>query len=130
MSSHTAVLEIELNDGGSISLTVIVFGFQAKTLVEISGHLTQANGAVATFYDVQKLPPPAKPGDGSVLKVIADPPAIADSSVDFVPDHVITVVGQTRAVKVWGTVLHRDPDDKRPGTKAIWKARLEGQSHP
>jgi hypothetical protein len=130
MSSHTAVLEIELNDSGSISLTVIVFGFQAETLVEISGHLTQANGAVATFYDVQKLPPPAKPGDGSVLTVIADPPAIADSSVDFVPDHVITVVGQTRAVKVWGTVLHRDPYDKRPGTKAIWKARLEGQSHP
>ena len=67
---------------------------------------------------------------GTVLTVIADPPAIADSSVDFVPDHVITVVGQTRAVKVWGTVLHSDPYDKRPGTKAIWKARLEGQSHP
>src|SRR6266446_2128435 len=101
MSSHTAVLKIKLKDDGSISLTVNVFGFQVDTLVEISGHLTQANGAVATFYDVQRLPLPAEPDDGSVLTVIADPPTIADSSVNFVPEHVITVVGQTRAVKIW-----------------------------
>jgi hypothetical protein len=122
MSSHTAVLRIELKDDGSISLTVIVFGFQADTLVEISGDLTQANGAVATFYDVQKLPDPANPDDGSVLTVTADPPAIADSSVNFEPEHVITVVGRTRAVKIWGTVLHRDPDELPPGTKAVWKS--------
>ena len=124
MSSHTAVLKIELKDDGSISLTVIVFGFQAGALVEISGHLTQANGAVATFHDVQKLPPPANPGDGSLLTVTADPPAIADSSVNFVPEDVITVVGQTRAVKIWGTVLHGDLD-LPPRIKAVWKADPE-----
>jgi hypothetical protein len=122
MSSHTAVLKIELKDDGSIILTVIVFGFQAGALVEISGDLTQANGAVATFFDVQKLPDPANPDDGSLLTVTADPPAIADSSVNFDPEDVITVVGRTRVVKIWGTVLHRDPDELPPGIRAVWKS--------
>ena len=121
MSSHTAVLEIELKDDGSISLTVNVFGIQAGTLVEISGNLTQANGAVATFYDVQKLPLHANPDDGYILTVIADSSAIADSSVNFMAEDVITVVGRTRVVKIWGTVLHGDLDELPPGIKAVWK---------
>jgi len=121
MSSHTAVLKIELKDGGSIILTIIVFGFQAGALVEISGDLTQANGAVATFFDVQRLPDPANSDDGSLLTVTADPPAIADSSVNFDPEDVITVVGRTRVVKIWGTVLHRDQDELPPGIQAVWK---------
>ena len=53
---HTEVPEIELRDDDSIGLTVEVFGFEAGTPVEISGHATQANGAIATFYDIQNLP--------------------------------------------------------------------------
>jgi hypothetical protein len=115
--SHTKVLEIELREDGSFSLIVAVFGFETDTLVEISGHATQANGAIATFYDVQNLPP-AGPDGSSLLRVTAVP------STEFVAGDVITVAGQARAVKLWGTVL--DPDrDKRPGIKAAWKADPE-----
>ncbi len=55
---HTQVPEIDLRDDGSLSLSVEVFGFDVGTIVEISGHATQANGAIATFYTVQELPPP------------------------------------------------------------------------
>ena len=70
--SLSQVSEIELRDDGSIALTIEVFGFEAGTPVEISGNATQANGAIATFYDIQNLPP-ASPGGGSFLTVIAIP---------------------------------------------------------
>jgi len=109
------VLEIELKDDGSFAFTVEVFGFKPGTNVEISGSATQANGAVATFYDIQSLPP-AGPSGGSSVTVTAAP------STDFVAGEVITVVG--RAAKIWCTELSRDPDDQRPGIKAAWKATL------
>jgi hypothetical protein len=121
MSSHTAVLEIDLKDTGSVSLTVEVIGFEPGTKVEISGHATQDNGVIATFYDVQELPPPEIPGNpdsGSILTITADPAA------EFVAGEVITVAGQARAVKIWGTILDGDPK-LRPGTKAVWRARPE-----
>jgi hypothetical protein len=108
---HTQVPEIELIDN-RLSLTVEVFGFETGTLVEISGHATQANGAIATFYDVQSLPPAIRP-HGSILAVDAIP------SAEFEVGEVITVAGQARAVKIWGTVLDGNPDE------AVWKARPE-----
>jgi hypothetical protein len=60
---HTQVPEIDLRDDGSLSLTVEVFGFAVGSIVEISGHANQANGAIATFYTVQELP--ATSGHGS-----------------------------------------------------------------
>lgn len=110
---HTEVPEIELRDDDSVSLTVEVFGFEAGIPVEISGSATQANGAIATFYDIQNLPP-ASPDGGSFLTVIAVP------STKFVAGEVITVVG--RAAKIWGTVLQGNPDEQRPGVKSVWKA--------
>jgi hypothetical protein len=115
---HTAVTEIELRDDDGIVLIIEVFGFDAGTRVEISGSATQANGAIATFYDIQNLPP-AETDRGSFLTVIAVP------STGFVPGEVISVVG--RAAKIWGTVLCQDPDGQRPGFKAVWKAKPETQ---
>jgi hypothetical protein len=112
---HTEVPEIELRDDDSIVLTIEVFGFEAGTPVELSGSATQPNGAIATFYDIQNLPP-ASPGGGSFLTVIATP------SPKFVTGDVITVVG--RATKIWGTVLAEDPGDRPRGIKAVWKAKL------
>jgi hypothetical protein len=114
--SHTEVPEIGLRDDGSIALTVEVFGFEVGTPVEISGHATQPNGAIATFYDFQNLPA-AEPGGGSFLTVTAVP------TTEFVAGEVITVVG--RAAKIWGTVLRADPDEQRPGIKAVWTAGPE-----
>ncbi len=116
--SHTKVLKIELRDDDSISLTVAVFGFETGTLVEISGHATQANGVIATFYDVQTLSP-AGPDGSSLLAVTAVP------STEFVAGDVITVAGQARAVRLWGTVLDPDPGGQGPGIKAAWKADPE-----
>jgi hypothetical protein len=116
--SHTKVPKIELKDDHSISLTVAVFGFEIGALVEISGQATQANGAIATFYDVQTLPP-AQPDGSSLLAVAADP------SREFVAEDVITVAGQARAVRLWGTVLDPDPGEQGPGIKAAWKADPE-----
>ena len=113
---HTEVPEIELRDDDSIAITVEVFGFEAGTPVEISGDATQPNGAIATFYDIQNLPP-ASPGGGSFVTVIAIP------SPEFVAGEMITVVG--RAAKIWGTVLYEDRDDQRPGIKEVWKAKPE-----
>lgn len=114
--SHTEVPEIELMNDGSLTLTVAVFGFEPGDQVEISGSATQANGAIATFYDLQTLPP-AKPGGGSFVTAKATP------ATGFVVGQVITVVG--RAAKIWGTVLYADPDDQPPGVKAVWATNPE-----
>src|SRR2546430_9491201 len=113
---HTEVPEIELRDDDSIAITVEVFGFEAGTPVEISGHATQPNGAIATFYDIHILPP-ASQGGGSFVTVIATP------SPKFVAGGVITVVG--RAAEIWGTVLLEERDDQRPRVKEEWEAKRE-----
>jgi hypothetical protein len=113
---HTEVTEIEITDGNDIRVTVEVFGFEAGTIVEISGHATQANGAIATFYVVESLPDPGSDG-GSLLTVIAVPAGA------FAEPEVITVAGQVRVANVWGTVLDEDPNEHRPGIKAVWKAK-------
>jgi hypothetical protein len=111
---HSEVTKIELRDN-KITLTIKVLGLEEGTIVEISGQATQANGAIATFHDVQKLLRPKSPGTGFLVKVTAD------SSAKFGKGEVITVAGRTRAAKIWGTVLHEDKDEKRQGI-TVWKA--------
>jgi len=120
---HTQVSEIDLADTGSVSLTVEVFGFEPETIVEISGHATQDNGAIATFYDVQKLPLPDSPDSGSILTMTAE------LSGEFVAGDIVTVAGQAQVVKIWGTILDGDPK-LPPGIKAVWKARPEPPAVP
>ena len=54
--SNSQVPRIQLNQDNSISIEVNVYGFDTGTPVELSGQATQANGAVATFYQVQATP--------------------------------------------------------------------------
>ena len=108
---HTQVNEIELRDDGSLVFTIDVFGFAPGTKVEISGSATQANGAIATFYDIRNLPA-ANPDGGSLLTVQAAP------ATGFEAGQVITVAG--RATKIWGTVLQTYTGNMPPGTKAMW----------
>jgi len=113
---HTKIPKIELKADDSIALTVEVLGFEAGTPIEISGNATQENGAIATFHDIQNLPP-ASPDASSLVTVVAVP------SPKFVAGEVITVVG--RVAMTWGTVLSEDPEDQRLGIKAAWKAKPE-----
>ena len=54
--TNSQVPRIQLNDDGSLSLLVNVYGFDKGTQVEISGEATQANGAVAVFYSTLEMP--------------------------------------------------------------------------
>jgi hypothetical protein len=110
---HSEVTEIELKDDGTLVLSVEIFGFEAGEQIEVSGSAAQANGALATFYTIQKLAAAGKSG-GSPVTVTATPTGT------FVEKDVITVVG--RAAKIWGTVLSGDPSAHIPGVKAVWKA--------
>jgi len=111
---HSEVPNIHLGDGGkTVTLDVKVFGFDAKTPVEISGYATQDNGAIATFYTVQTMPDPV-PEDGAVFQV----PDVAVIPEDgFVPEDPIMVIA--RAADVWITKLIKD--DATPDVVA-WKS--------
>src|SRR5215472_11367113 len=91
---NSEVPRVELNHDGTINLEVAVYGFAPGTPIEISGHVTQDNGAVATFNSVQEMP---ASGPVPVTRVSAVPPNT------FVAGFPITVVA--RAAQVWITAL-------------------------
>jgi hypothetical protein len=107
---HSAVTKIELK-GNNIELTVKVDGFDVDEPIEISGHASQTNGAIATFYTLQSFSPGP---DGDFFVTVTSVP-----SMHFMTGDVITVVG--RAAKIWSTVLDGEP---------VWKARPKPPSHP
>jgi hypothetical protein len=113
------VFGIELQANGTLTLNVRVSGFAPSVPVEISGYVSQSNGAVATFYDVQNMP--NAPGDAEM-----DVLNVQTASEAFHPDLPFTVI--TRAADVWISKLSKDgtfqPSDG-PGTnatKAAWKS--------
>ena len=96
--SYSAVPRVELNKDGTINLAVNVDGFEPGTSIEISGQATQMNGAVATFYSVQKVP-----DKGPVVGVTSVPVVGAN---EFAAGFPVTVVA--RAAEVWMTTLEPD----------------------
>ena len=102
---YSEVPRIELNRDGTVTFFVNVGGFRVGTPVEISGYATQTNGAVATFYDVQPMPP-GDPEEGVVM-MVRDVPVIGPT---FTAEDPIMVVA--RAADVWITKLHLDTGDK------------------
>ena len=98
--SYSAVPRVELNKDGTINLAVNVDGFEPGTSIEISGQATQMNGAVATFYSVQKMP------DKGTFLGVPSVPAVGAN--EFAAGFPITVVA--RAAKVWMTTLEPDTD--------------------
>jgi hypothetical protein len=98
---NSQVPRIELNQDDTISLEVHVYGFDVGTPIEISGQVTQENGAVATFYSVQEIP--AHSGESAALwvkSIRAVPPKA------FAAGFPITVVA--RATEAWITTLESD----------------------
>jgi len=106
--TNSEVPRVELNHDGTINLEIDTYGFDPGTPIEISGHVTQDNGAVATFYHVQEMP---KSGPLLVTK-LSVVPAAKPAANNFVPGLPITVV--VRASQVWITVLREDKD---PGAR-------------
>ena len=99
--AFSQVPRIELSQDGTVTFFVNVGGFRVGTPVEISGHATQTNGAVATFRDVQ-LMPKGDPEEGVIL-VVRGVPVIGST---FTTDEPITVIA--RAADVWIDKLHLD----------------------
>jgi hypothetical protein len=85
---------VELNHDGTINVVVNVTGFAAGAPVEISGQVTQDNGAVATFYSVRPMPQ-----SGPVN--LPNLPVVPNRNFD--PGFPITVVA--RASEVWISTL-------------------------
>jgi len=146
--ANTYVTQAEVKDG-KIELTVQVDDFKPGEAVEISGQVTQDNGAFATFYDIQNTPNPKAVGTNPGTAPATDPgtaPAANPGNVGnnwsgnwsgnsslsvtahpvdlkkFDDTQPITVVA--RVSRVWSTVLS-PPDPTKPA--AIWKA-TEGVS--
>jgi Animal haem peroxidase len=123
--SNSQVPRVELNKDGTINLVVDVYGIDPGASVEISGHATQENGAVATFYRVQEMP------ENSTAIGVKSVPVGAN---EFTPGFPITVVA--RAAEVWITTLEPDKNSgalrsrvTRSGPlKAAWKANGYGQA--
>jgi hypothetical protein len=127
--SNSEVPKIQLNQNGTISLEVNVYGFDEGTPIEIFGQATQANGSVAAFYSVQKIP--AHSGESAVITLESIPTVPPDTFVEELP---ITVVA--RATEAWITTLEAV---KSPGIspstailvgsgtfKAAWKSNYYG----
>lgn len=112
------VNNIRLNDDNTISLDVSVDGFEEGSPIEISGDVTQANGAVATFYSVQTVPPP----NGNKESIVTVDSVRVSSKDSFEATHSITVVA--RAAEVWITTLDQDGElnvRTSTGVQAAWK---------
>jgi hypothetical protein len=92
------VSKVQITDN-TITLSVDLGGFDADTLVEISGNATQDNGAVTTFYAVQAIP--ADSGEEVTLPVVS--PVEPNT---FKADSPVTVVA--RAAAVWVNTLNPD----------------------
>jgi hypothetical protein len=98
------VPRIVLNQDDTISIQVNVYGFDAGEPIEISGYVTQENGAVSAFYSVQEVPAHDQDGAGIWIKSVQ-----AASPSQFVPGFPITVI--VRVTQAWVTTL----DPESPG---------------
>jgi hypothetical protein len=114
------VNNIQLNHDNTISLEVSVDGFDVGSPIEISGHVTQANGAVATFFDIQTVPEP-----NDVKQMVVTVKSVQVSSENsFVAKDPISVVA--RAAEVWLTTLDKDGDfdpEVSSEVQAAWKMK-------
>ena len=120
--SLSEVPRIELNGDGTVTLYVKVGGFDAGTPVEISGHATQTNGAMATFRDVQLMP--VNSGQGAILVVRNVPVIGADG---FKAGDPIIAVAQ--AADVWLTKLDSDTGTKVLSQEIMEAKQLSGQTN-
>ena len=100
---NSEVPRIELNEDGTINLVVNLYGFNVGAPVEISGSVTQQNGAVASFYSVQRMPDPPYPDTPSVVPL---GPVASVGLNAFDAGDPVTVVA--RAAQVWITTLGKD----------------------
>src|SRR5262252_6882572 len=97
-NANSHVTEINHNDNKTMDIIVQFDGFSSGELVEISGYVTQTEGAYSSFY--YQSPVPSDPNQPAGTEQV--PVTIAQMD-GLQNDREITVV--TRVAKVWPTVL-------------------------
>ena len=119
--SNSQVPRIELNKDGSLNIQVNVYGFDGGTPVELSGQATQANGAVASFYQVQATPA----HDGETVALWVKSIAVVAPS-KFVAGFPVTIVVRRRpGLLPWTRTRTPTLPRKSPGSGALsgaWKS--------
>ena len=122
--SYSWVTAIAPNqDGSKVTVSVKVDGFEPGVAVEISGYATQANGAIATFYDVQEMP---ANGGQAALMVVANVPVLPPGGFSA----GVPIVVVARAADVWVTTMVPgtvSPDTQ--GSTPAWQS-TENDYHP
>jgi hypothetical protein len=114
------VTAIELDEDDTLTLHVRVDGFEPNIPVEISGYVTQSNGAVATFHSIQSMPSTA--GAAADMDVID---VQAAEGAGFSPVLPFTVVA--RAADVWITKLTKDDNLARAANVPVaWSSPQNG----
>jgi hypothetical protein len=114
------VTAIQLNDDNTLTLHVRVDGFEPNIPVEISGDVTQSNGAIATFHSIQSMPSTA--GAAADMDVTGVQAAAGTGFSSVLP---FTVVA--RAADVWITKLTKDENLARTANLPMaWSSPQNG----
>jgi hypothetical protein len=102
-NAHSHVTTVHLMQDGTVQVNVLFDGFRAGEPVEISGYVTQTDGAYSSFYSYMTVP-----GDPTQPPAVVEMPVIIDEGIDDLRlTDLMTVV--TKVAKVWPTVLVSGP---------------------
>jgi hypothetical protein len=115
------VAAVYVRGDGTIALYIEVTSFRPGQAVEISGYLTQAGGAITSFYQISHIPLPDPDSLGGTAVMHVTVPAMR-----LVEGEDITVV--TRVAEVWSTVLTRDTPEPSTGTWAASQPKGAGEA--
>ena len=119
--ANSHVTTVNLKDDDTMEIIVQFNGFGSGELVEISGYVTQTEGAYSSFYRQCPVPPDAS----QPLGTVEVPVTIA--KMDNLQDQDAMIV-VTKVAKVWPTVLSSDlasgvtPEMLPAGVLARWTA--------
>jgi hypothetical protein len=112
--AHSQVPKVVLTTNGKIIVTGQVVGFSVGKSVEVSGYITQTNGAYIPFSYMTDVLPPSNPGDPPQVTATID-------SANLNEQDDVTVI--MRVSETWPSVLDRDDPDPTTGIQAAWKPK-------
>ena len=109
VKSH--VTSVHLLEDGTVQVNVLFDGFKAGEPVEITGSVTQTDGAYASFYLYTTAHSPTPPNTWVTVPVTID-----EKIADLRPSDRLTTA--TKVAKVWPTVLaEKKADSSTPGLR-------------
>jgi hypothetical protein len=111
------VPQVYLNDDDSVALVVQLVGFGSGSWADISGYITQENGAFAPFSALQEVPNAV---DGVSSLTVNVP------KMGLVPGPDVQVITRVTEVQLWPTALEAGVAES--GVKASWQAKSDNSA--